>query len=85
MSAAIFTFLVHTDNHNHLQVEDVARLAAEEVARLKGQLADLDKKNKLQVRAVEAALLPAHRHMMGSRVGGGSAHPVLLSVAAAES
>jgi hypothetical protein len=36
-----------------VQVGDVARLAAEEVARLQGQLADLDRKNRLQVNFVK--------------------------------
>jgi len=33
------------------QVQDVARIAAEDVARLQGQLADLDHKNRMQASA----------------------------------
>jgi uncharacterized membrane protein YgcG len=39
------------------QVGDVARLAAEEVARLQGQLADLDRKNRLQVSCGDCLLM----------------------------
>lgn len=45
-----------------MQVGDVARLAAEEVARLKGQLADLDRKNRLQVRWTTAS--GSNKHCM---------------------
>lgn len=40
---------------DHHQVQDVARIAAEDVARLQGQLADLDHKNRMQASVPEAS------------------------------
>ncbi|WIA15375.1 hypothetical protein OEZ85_002037 [Tetradesmus obliquus] len=58
------------------QVGDVARLAAEEVARLQGQLADLDRKNRLQVE-YGAGSVDSRGHIPWQHVGAGThaGHP----------
>eukprot|EP00775_Hariotina_reticulata_P008604 gene8604-8785_t len=58
------------------QVQDVARIAAEDVARLQGQLADLDHKNRMQV-AHAAGSVDSKGQIPWQHVGPGTraAHP----------